>query len=110
MRYLLPASTLTNLGLTINARALEHLLSKLLSHPLEEARHIGTAMKVEAEKVVPTLLKYAAYNPYIAETDQAMRQLGEELCAAHEPRATPAVSLCSLPGGCRGTARGSDSL
>lgn len=40
LRYLLPASTLTNLGLTINARALEHLLTKLLSHPLEEARDI----------------------------------------------------------------------
>jgi thymidylate synthase ThyX len=62
LRYLLPASTLTNLGLTINARALEHLLSKLLSHPLEEARHIGMAVEIEAEKMVPTLLKYAAYN------------------------------------------------
>jgi thymidylate synthase ThyX len=93
LRYLLPASTLTNLGLTINARALEHLLSKLLSHPLEEARDIGTAMKIEAEKVVPTLLKYTAYNPYIAETEQAMRQLGAELCAADEIIETPAVSL-----------------
>jgi len=97
LRYLLPASTLTNLGLTINARALEHLLSKLLSHPLEEARDIGTAMKIEAEKVVPTLLKYAAYNPYVAETDQAMRQLGEELCAADEPLETPAVCLVHFP-------------
>jgi thymidylate synthase ThyX len=62
LRYLLLASSLTNLGLTINARALEHLLSKLLSHPLEEARHIGMAVEIEAEKMVPTLLKYAAYN------------------------------------------------
>jgi thymidylate synthase ThyX len=97
LRYLLPASTLTNLGLTINARALEHLLSKLLSHPLEEARLIGLALKNEAEKVVPTLLKYAAYNPYVADTDQAMRLLGQELCATDEPLQTPAVSLVRFP-------------
>jgi thymidylate synthase ThyX len=97
LRYLLPASTLTNLGLTINARALEHLLTKLLSHPLEEARHIGMAVKIEAEKVVPTLLKYADYNPYIAETDQAMWQLGEELFAEAEPLEMPAVSLIRFP-------------
>jgi len=97
LRYLLPASTLTNLGLTINARALEHLLSKLLSHPLEEARDIGTAVKIEAEKVVPTLLKYADYNPYVAATEQVMRQLGEELCAADETLETPAVSLVRFP-------------
>jgi thymidylate synthase ThyX len=97
LRYLLPASTLTNLGLTINARALEHLLTKLLSHPLEEARDVGRAMKQEAEKVVPTLLKYANENPYIAETDRAMRQLGRELLATEEPLETPAVSLVRFP-------------
>jgi thymidylate synthase ThyX len=97
LRYLLPTSTLTNLGLTINARALEHLLTKLLSHPLEEVRQIAAAIKHEAEKVVPTLLKYARYNPYLAETDQAMRQLGEELFAAGDPLETPAVTLVRFP-------------
>jgi thymidylate synthase ThyX len=97
LRYLLPASTLTNLGLTINARALEHLLTKLLSHPLEEARDIGTAMKLEAEKIVPTLLKYADYNPYVAETEQAMRQLSQELFAEEATLETPAVTLVRFP-------------
>jgi thymidylate synthase ThyX len=77
LRYLLPAATLTNLRLTINARALEHLLTKLLSDPLAEVRDVGAAMKHEAEKVVPTLLKYADYNTYVVETEQAMRQLGQ---------------------------------
>jgi thymidylate synthase ThyX len=97
LRYLLPAATLTNLGLTINARVLEHLLTKLLSHPLEEARAIGMAVKIEAENVVPTLLKYADDNPYIEETDQAMRQLGQELFAEDSPLETPAVSLVRFP-------------
>jgi thymidylate synthase ThyX len=97
LRYLLPTSTFTNLGLTINARALEHLLTKLLSHPFEEVRDIGVAMKREAEQVVPTLLKYAASNPYMAETEQAMRQLGEELLADGAPPTTPAVALVRFP-------------
>jgi thymidylate synthase ThyX len=97
LRYLLPASTMTNLGLTINARALEHLLTKLLSHPLEEARDLATAMKREAVKVVPTLLKYADHNPYFAETDQALRHLGRELFAEEEPPGTPSVSLVRSP-------------
>ena len=97
LRYLLPAATLTNLGLTINARALEHLLTKLLSDPLEEVHHVGAAMKHEAEKVVPTLLKYADYNAYRAETDQAMRQLGQDVLAEAGPPETPAVTLVRFP-------------
>ena len=97
LRYLLPASTLTNLGLTINARALEHLLTKLLSHPLAEARDLASAVKREAVKVVPTLLKYADYNAYLVETDRAMRQLGREFFAEEEPLATPSVSLVRFP-------------
>jgi thymidylate synthase ThyX len=97
LRYILPAGTLTNLGLTINARALEHLLTKLLSDPLEEARAIGAAMKLEAEKVVPTLLKYADSNAYMAETAQAMRQLSQHLLAEGDPLDTPAVTLVRFP-------------
>jgi len=97
LRYLIPASTLTNLGVTINARALEHLLTKLLSHPLDEARHIGVLMKQEAAKIVPTLLKYAEPNAYMAETDQALRQLGREVLTRDTVVDTPAVTLVHYP-------------
>ncbi|MFN3476547.1 MAG: FAD-dependent thymidylate synthase [Candidatus Methylomirabilales bacterium] len=79
LRYIIPAGTLTNLGMTINGRALEHLLTKLFSHPLEEAREIAQLMKEEALKIIPTLIKYADYNAYMAETDQAMRQVAGEI-------------------------------
>jgi thymidylate synthase ThyX len=97
LRYLIPAATLTNLGMTINARALEHLLTKLLSHPLEEAREIGTLLMQEAVKIVPTLLKYADYNAYTAETEQAMRQLGQELFGDAVALEAPAVALVRYP-------------
>ena len=44
-RYLLPTATLANVGMTANARVLEHAITKMLSHPLEEVRAIGAEMK-----------------------------------------------------------------
>ena len=64
-RYYLPASALANVGMTINARALEHAIAKLLSNPLLEVRTIGQEVKSESQKIVPTLVKYANENSYI---------------------------------------------
>ncbi|MCC6442695.1 MAG: FAD-dependent thymidylate synthase [Armatimonadetes bacterium] len=96
LRYLLPAATLTNIGITLNARALEHLLTKMLSHPLEEVRVIAAAMKEEAVKQIPTLLKYADYNPYMAETGRAMEALAKELPAPSASAERP-VALVYAP-------------
>jgi thymidylate synthase ThyX len=64
-RYLLPTATLANVGMTANARVLEHAISKLLSHPLEEVREIGAEMKHVAQSEVPTLVKYAQRSEYL---------------------------------------------
>ncbi|HYP30075.1 MAG TPA: FAD-dependent thymidylate synthase [Blastocatellia bacterium] len=79
LRYILPAATFTNIGLTVNGRALEHMITKLLSHPLAEAREAGEAIKREAVTVIPTLLKYADYNPYISDTYWEVGDLAAEL-------------------------------
>ncbi len=79
LRYLLPTATRTNIGLTLNARSLEHLIVKLLSQPLEEGRALGARIKEEAQHVVPTLLKYAEPNAYRAETSEAISALALEL-------------------------------
>ncbi len=71
-RFLLPCATLANVGMTANARALEHAITKMLSHPLEEVRAIGTEVKRVATTEVPTLVKYADPNPYLVETSEAM--------------------------------------
>jgi thymidylate synthase ThyX len=65
-RYLLPAATLANVGMTANARVLEHAISKMMSHPLEEVREIGVEMKRVAQGEVPTLVKYANHSEYLA--------------------------------------------
>lgn len=67
-RYLLPAACLANVGVTINARALEHAITKMLSHPLQEVRQIGQEIKIVAQAAVPTLVKYAEPSAYLTQS------------------------------------------
>jgi thymidylate synthase ThyX len=67
-RFLLPAAALANVGVTINARALEHALRKMLSHPLAEVRQVGEEIKAVSEARLPTLIKYVERVPYLEET------------------------------------------
>ena len=66
-RFLLPSASLANVGMTANARVLEHAISKMLSHPLAEVRQIGEQIKLVAQAEVPTLVKYAGEIPYMVE-------------------------------------------
>jgi thymidylate synthase ThyX len=97
LRYILPAATLTNIGMTINGRVLEHLITKLLSHPLAEARRVGALMKAEAQEVIPTLIKYAGTSAYLATTAEAMEAMAGEFLADAAPAEAPAVSLVRYP-------------
>ncbi len=74
-RFLLPAASLANLGMTANARVLEHAISKMLSHPLAEVRQIGGQVKLVAQAEVPTLVKYAGENIYLKQTGDALSQI-----------------------------------
>jgi thymidylate synthase ThyX len=69
-RFLLPASSLANVGVTINARALEHAVKKMLSHPLAEVRSLGIEIKATAQAEVPTLVKYADADPALLELER----------------------------------------
>jgi len=85
LRYLLPTATHTNVGLTLNARTLEHLITKLLSQPLEEGQALGRRIREEAQHIVPTLLKYAGHNAYRAETGEAIAALAREVLGEAPP-------------------------
>jgi len=92
IRYILPASTYTMLGCSMNARVAEHAITKLLSHPVEEMRAIGEKMLGEGRKICPTLLKHAARNEHLAETPADVRKLAQELLPAdREATARPVV-------------------
>ena len=74
LRGLLPAGVPTNVGVTINARALEHHVGKLLGSPLLEVRRLGGAMKDEASHIVPTLLKYTSPSAHRVGADERVRR------------------------------------
>ncbi len=75
-RFLLPAASLANLGMTANARVLENAIRKMRSHPLAEVRQIGEEIKRVAQGEVPTLVKYAEAAPYLTETSQDFERRG----------------------------------
>jgi thymidylate synthase ThyX len=70
-RYLLPLATNTSLGQIVNARTLETQISRLLSSPYGEVRHLGL------------LLKQAAKEPAFNAQSEALRTLVEEISNAN---------------------------
>ena len=77
LRGLLPASTLTNVGITGNGRAFEYLITVLLSSRLDEERRLGRAIKAELGSVMGPLISRAddrhgrAQQAYIASLRRA---------------------------------------
>lgn len=57
LRGLLPASTLTNLGVFGNGRFFETLLQKLSCHSLAEMQEIGKKSTQELAKVIPSFIR-----------------------------------------------------
>jgi thymidylate synthase ThyX len=73
-RFVLPASALTNVGVTMNTRTLEHAVRKLLSSALQEERELGEELKEQAKTITPTLVRHAEPNDYIALSRAALEE------------------------------------
>ena len=98
-RFILPAAANANVGLTANARVVEMIIRKMLSHPLAEVRQIGETMKEVAKAETPTLVKYADVVPYFVETVQELGIRNEELGAIVNRQsqiANPKSDWCTL--------------
>ena len=80
-RFLLPAATLTNVGVTMNARVMEHAISKLLSSDLAEERDLGDELKTKGREITPTLIKYAEKNEYLMGAWEAQKAQSASLHA-----------------------------
>jgi thymidylate synthase ThyX len=64
LRGLLPAATLTNLGLFGNGRAFEYLITKLAANELPECRRIALDLHRELSVVIPSFVKRAVDERY----------------------------------------------
>ncbi|NLN70519.1 MAG: FAD-dependent thymidylate synthase, partial [Chloroflexi bacterium] len=82
VRFLLPASSLANVGMTVNARALEYAICKLLSSPLAEVRAIGERLLAVGKLETPTLIKYAARDDYLLTVEEKMGKRAQGLSHA----------------------------
>jgi thymidylate synthase ThyX len=84
-RFVLPAASMANVGLTINARALEHAIKKMLSSDLMEVRQVGEEIKQVATQELPTLVKYAEPIAYLGDLSRFAREKAADFgVARHE--------------------------
>lgn len=64
LRGLLPAGTLTNLGLFGNGRAFEYLVTKMAAHELPESQRIAADLHRELSQVIPSFVRRALDERY----------------------------------------------
>ncbi len=101
LRGILPAASLSNVGIYGTGQGYEALLLRMRSHPLPEARAYAELMLTELRKVIPSFLKRVdlddrgvAWSTYLATNRTAMEDLAAQLFPATlTPDATPAVRL-----------------
>ncbi|NNE74048.1 MAG: thymidylate synthase [Acidimicrobiales bacterium] len=101
VRGILPASSLSNVGIYGSGQAYEALLLRMRSHPLPEARSYAALMLTELRKVIPSFLKRVDLDDrgvitsaYMESTREAMEIVADELFPASiEPAEVPVVEL-----------------
>ena len=75
LRGLLPAGTLTNLGLFGNGRAFEYLITKMAAHDLPECRSLATELHRELALVIPSFVKRALDDRYGRPSTERMERV-----------------------------------
>jgi len=93
LRSYLPAATLTNVGMFGVGQAFEYLLSKFFSHPLSEAQELAAAMNGELSQLIPSFIKRAQSNEYLAGTAAAAKALARNLTGAPTASSSEPVTL-----------------
>ncbi len=66
-RYATSLSTLTQFGMTLNARNLEYMIVRLKSCPIPELKRFASALYESVKDIVPSLVKYVNEDSYYAE-------------------------------------------
>lgn len=77
-KNLLPASRLTSIAVTMNAREAEHLIKKCLSSEYPSIVKLGKTIKRECLKVSPTLVKYSEPSEYLTLTRNGLLRLADK--------------------------------
>lgn len=85
LRGLLPASTLTNVGITGNGRAFEYLLTILASSELEEEQDLASKIKKELDTTIKSFVRRAddkygkAFQNYLQQIKKITKTASKEI-------------------------------
>jgi len=101
VRGVLPAASLSNVGIYGTGQAYEALLIRMRAHPLPEARSYAEMILAELRKVIPSFLKRVdlpdrgeEVGRYGADVRERLEDLAEDLFTADGPAAgSPVVDL-----------------
>jgi len=63
-RYVLSMATETQMGMTLNARSMEHLLKRLYALPLNEAKNLADSLYEQVRNIAPSLIRYIEPSKY----------------------------------------------
>ena len=100
VRGVLPAASLSNVGIYGSGQAFESLLVRMRSHPLPEARHYAELMLHELRKVIPSFLRRVDLpdrggraSQYLASTRDRTAELVDSLFGGTPVDQVPSVQL-----------------
>jgi thymidylate synthase ThyX len=100
VRGILPAASLSNVGIYGSGQGFEALLLRMRAHPLPEARVYAEMMLTELRKVIPSFLKRVdlpdrggAWTAYLETTREATAEVAAELFGSDVATAAPEVTL-----------------
>ena len=93
IRCILPASTKANMGLVGNGRFYSGLISKLLSQELDEGWLLAENIRKALNTQIPTFIRRAKKNDYIAENQRSIRELSIALFKNIPIQTAPEVVL-----------------
>ena len=106
VRGVLPAASLSNVGIYGTGQAFEALLLRMRAHPLPEARHYADLMLHELRKVIPSFLRRVdladrggRWSNYLADDARAHRRARRVAVRRHAGRAR--ARRCSSSTGIR---------
>jgi thymidylate synthase ThyX len=93
LRSYLPAATLTNVGMFGVGQAFEYLVSKMYSHELSEAKELAAAMHGELNQLIPSFVKRAQFNEYLAGTMTTAKRIAAFTVKVLAPGPSEPVTL-----------------
>jgi thymidylate synthase ThyX len=107
LRGLLPAATLSHVGIFASGQAYEQLLLRLMASPLPEARNYGSLILAELEKVIPSFVarvgrpeRGGEWISYLeARRERAERAAARLGLDGRERAEAPSVELTHVDGG-----------